>query len=424
LCAGAAGHRADVTEYLRNRWRDLTGGLWFVPALVVAALTGGALAVGELDERVDWDGGVLFGGSAEAARVVLSTIAGSVVTIVALTFSITIVVLQLAATQYTPRILRQFLRDRTTQLTAGYYVGVFVYCLLVLRTVRGSGVGGAEFVPALSITVAILLAVGALALLIVFIDNIARLIQVANVVPRITRDAAHAAREAARRGTGGAWRPVGAPAALRAQRPGYVRRITPADAAAHLPTGPWWIEAVAGPGSFVTTVDVIAHVWPAERAEEARTAVEASFAIANERDVADDPALGLRQLADIAIRALSPGVNDPTTAVMCIGYLRELAVQLSAGGRERVDQYEDPALTFRIVGPRPEVLFEPLVEVGRYAIGHVRVAAEILAAIGDVARRGEIPALRRASIELGAVAAAQARTASDVEYLEQTIAAL
>jgi hypothetical protein len=70
------------------------------------------------------------------------------------------------------------------------------------------------------------------------------------------------------------------------------------------------------------------------------------------------------------------------------------------------------------------VLFEPLVEVGRYALGHVRVAAEILAAIGDIARRGEIPALRRASIELGAVAAAQARTASDVEYLEQTVAAL
>ena len=118
----------------------------------------------EIDGQLDLDGSqVVFKGDGPAARTVLSVIAGSLITVAGLTFSITMVVLQLASSQFSPRILRTFFGDRVTQITIGTYVGTFVYSILVLRAVGSFGDAG--FVPRLSVTVASLLGIGAVVLL-------------------------------------------------------------------------------------------------------------------------------------------------------------------------------------------------------------------------------------------------------------------
>jgi len=148
-------------ERLRRRWSDLRSGLWLFPGLIVAGLVAVAFVAIQLDHTLG-DTDVGFGGGPAAARDVLAAIAGSFVTVAGLTFSLTIVVLQLASSQYSPRILRGFLADRITQLTAGAFIGVFAYALVVLRSVRSEP---DAFVPSLGVSLAILLALAALVVL-------------------------------------------------------------------------------------------------------------------------------------------------------------------------------------------------------------------------------------------------------------------
>ena len=172
-------------------WETIKESLWFVPALLVA-LAGGLVALTlSIDERDPLLQGLrpwLFGGSASAARALLAAIAGSLITVVALAFSITIVAIQQAATQFSPRVIRNFMRDRGNQVVFGAYIATFVYALLVLRQVREDRDGASEFVPALSITAALLLALVCVALLIYFIHHAATSLQVATIADNIRRE--------------------------------------------------------------------------------------------------------------------------------------------------------------------------------------------------------------------------------------------
>ncbi|MGE5864799.1 MAG: DUF2254 family protein, partial [Rhizobacter sp.] len=130
---------------LRLIWLRLLGSLWFVPTLVTAGCM--SLAVGlveagtwvEIDLARDWP--LLFGAGANAARSMLSAIATSMITVAGVVFSVTIVALSLASSQYSPRVLRNFMGDRPTQLVLGVFVGIFAYCLVVLRTIRSMDEG-------------------------------------------------------------------------------------------------------------------------------------------------------------------------------------------------------------------------------------------------------------------------------------------
>ena len=162
--------------------------LWFVPAIWSAACGAAALGMVAIDHATpDVASGVpfVFGGGPEGARGVLSAIAGSMITVVGVVFSITIVALQLASSQYSPRVLRNFMRDRASQFTLGSFIGVFVYSLLVLRTVRSEADGREEFVPGLAVTGAVLLAVVAVAMLIYFIHHIATRMQASYITAAV-----------------------------------------------------------------------------------------------------------------------------------------------------------------------------------------------------------------------------------------------
>ena len=175
-------------------WTYLRSSLWFVPALMVAAAI--ALAVGliEADTHVkrellaEWPR--LFGAGADGSRAMLTAIASSMITVAGVTFSITIVALSLASTQYTPRILRNFMADRTNQLVLGFFVGIFTYCLVVLRTIRSGDEG--QFIPSLAVAFGFVLALVGVGVLILFIHHIATSIQASHVISTVATETTRA----------------------------------------------------------------------------------------------------------------------------------------------------------------------------------------------------------------------------------------
>lgn len=322
-------------DRLRSRWSDLRSGLWLLPGLIVVALVVLAFVVIQVDHMLG-DTEVGFGGGPAAARDVLAAMAGSFVTVAGLTFSLTIVVLQLASSQYSPRILRGFLADRITQLTAGAFIGVFAYSLVVLRSVRSEP---NAFVPSLGVSVAIVLALAALAVLFAFMDHVAKLIQVSNLAARL---GAETCAELARTSTGHdpsddaeaerrvrSWRARGPALPVHVSRAGYLRSIDVGTITGRLADTQARIALLARPGDLAVPDEPVAEVWwePGTGADAVTAAVLRAVHVADERDLRDDPGFGVRQLADIAIRALSPGINDPTTAVTCVGYMRAALVE-------------------------------------------------------------------------------------------------
>ena len=174
------------------RWLDLLQtGFWFVPMVMLALAFGLALLLLYVDHRVDpgikdaleW----AYTGGPEGARTLLSTIAGSMITASTVTFSLAAVALSIASQQYGSRVLRNFMRDRTTQVLLGTFVSTFIYSVMVGRSIRGSDVSGG-FVPAISVSVAIALVVVALVLLIYFIHHISASIQASQIIRVIVED--------------------------------------------------------------------------------------------------------------------------------------------------------------------------------------------------------------------------------------------
>ena len=385
---------------LRSRWQELRASFWFYPGLIAAAFIGLSVLLIRVDRTsgpngIDW----AFSGDAEAARGILSTIAGSLITVAGLSFSITIVTLQLVSGQFTPRALRSFLSDRVNQAVAGAFVGIFAYCLVTLRSIRAEDTDGTNgFVPALTVTAAILLALLALALLLLFIHHMGQLIQVSNIAARIARQTLRAVGrlyptelgeqdESAAAATLAAWRSSGPPDVVLADRPGYVRRIDDDRVDAALPDGAR-IHLSVRPGDFVTETTRVVEVWPGGILDEqSHAALQRAIEVESERDIEQDAGFGIRQLSDIGMRALSPGVNDPTTAVTCIGYLQAVLEQLAArefpAQSRRLGKRKLELITARTsFGEHAEAAYD---ELGRYAAENPRVVAALLRSLAAVA---------------------------------------
>jgi len=192
-------YRGMLSSALASHWRQevLRTSLWFMPAVEVAAAI--ALFIGTLiADRAAYHGdfglpGWVISGSADAARQILTTIAAAIITVVGVVFSIILVTLTLASTQFGPRMLRNFIRDRGTQVTLGTFVATFVYAVLVLASI-GTGPHG-EFVPHISVTVTLGLMVADLAVLIYFIHHTAISIQLPQVIASIAADLTEAIAE-------------------------------------------------------------------------------------------------------------------------------------------------------------------------------------------------------------------------------------
>ncbi|MEJ5943910.1 DUF2254 domain-containing protein [Pseudokineococcus basanitobsidens] len=346
--------------------------MWPTPlAFIALALLAGTL-LPLLDEVVDDDlptfvSDVVFGGGASAARDVLAAIAGAFVTVTSLTFSLTVVTLQLASSQYSPRLLRTFAGDRAVQLTLGLFLSVFVYALVVLRTVREPLDDGGGFVPQLSVTLAVLLAVGGVVGLVLFLAHLVRRIRIEPILVDVRAEAMVAVT--------GSERAEPVPASLqertdglvvRAGETGFVARLD-RDALVELARSrDAVLDLTATPGALLVRGDHLGRLLPGVAAgsetryadEELERAVRSGVVMGEERTSAQDPTYGLRQIVDVAVRAVSPSLNDPTTAVHALAHLADVtAAALEHGVGDALLRDEDDVV--RVVLRRqgvPEVL--------------------------------------------------------------------
>lgn len=174
---------------LRLLWTRVRDSLWFLPGVLTLVGAGLAITVTQLEEVGVFDVEILrswaFGGGVDGARGVLGAIAGGLITVTGVVFSVTIVALQLASSQFTPRVLRNFTADRGNQLVLGVFIGTFTYTLLVLRTIRSADDGEDPFVPRVGVTLAVVLVLVAIGILIFYINHSARSIQVAAILERV-----------------------------------------------------------------------------------------------------------------------------------------------------------------------------------------------------------------------------------------------
>jgi uncharacterized membrane protein len=325
--------------WLANKWEDLRDSFWFLPALMVLAAIGLSLSTIQLDKlAADQKWGALLGWTfsrgPEGSRALLSAVAASMMTIASVTFSITIVALQLASSQFGPRLLRNFMRDPGNQVAIGTFISTFTYCLLVLRTVNGTE--DEQFVPHISVTVALILALLSLAVLIYFIHHAAESIQAENVISAVSRELHQAIDKLypAEIGQNQAnAKPRGPEALLPARfdndsraiaspRSDYLQAIDVERLMRLTDERDLVLAIEERPGKFCFQGETLVRVGPRQRIDdETEDAIRGSFYFGPRRTLSQDIEFAIDQLVEVAVRALSPGVNDPFTAINCVDRL-------------------------------------------------------------------------------------------------------
>ena len=326
-----------MKEHLKDLWQKMHASFWFVPTLMcIAALLVSVLTL-RLDQAISASYAtsvdLIWSGGAEGARSILSTVAGSMITVAGVVFSIVIVALTLASSQFGPRLLRNFVRDTGNQITLGTFLATFLYCMLVLRTVRVKSEG--NFVPYISITCGMALAIASIGVLIYFIHHVSVAIQAENVIARVGHELKHSIAEhfpeqpRPALGLAADWAALvrgESVSTITSSRPGYVQ-VLDRDDLVHLAMQADLRLAVKKlPGDFVLTGDVLLELHgqiPAQQGAKTRKKLLCCFTLGDQRTETQDPRYGARQLSEIASRALSPGINDPYTAMGCIDWIAE-----------------------------------------------------------------------------------------------------
>ena len=385
-------------------WNRLRSTYWFMPAVMTAVAAAMAIVCVEIDRYTGADApwlGWAYGGGADGARALLSAVAGSTITVVSLTFSVTIVALTVSAQHFGPRLLSNFMRDTAAQVVLGMFIGTFAFCLLVLRTVRADADDYAQFIPHLSVTVAVILAMLSVAALIYYLHHVAASIQVSQIALNVTRDLEAAIDRLYPDHAGADQEPPPAPlppvpddaAAIRADASGYVQAID-LDAVMALVErhdAMAWLDR--RPGDFVIAGAVLATVSPppADRDGFAK-ALRDAYVLGADRTAWQDAEFAIEQLVEVALHALSPGINEPFTAITCIDRLAQ-GLSILAGRRLPADVLEDSAHRPRVVAPPRSfagllhAAFDPiLLNAGANPAIYSRLL-ERLAALAEVASR-------------------------------------
>lgn len=406
---------------LQQMWQDVRSSFWFLPGLIVLSAIALAAALIELEPlfgRALSEGWPrLFGASAAGARSLLSTVASSMITVAGVVFSITIVVLSLTSSQYTSRVLRNFMDDRVNQTVLGAFVGIFAYCLVVLRTVRDGG-GDTLFVPSLAVQFGLLLALLGVAVLIYFIHHISKSIQAVEILAVVAAETTAAVERLFPAGVGDEDEDASPPAddggddwhALPADRTGYVQSLDTDGMlalAAELGTVLRMERAI---GEFVIAGTPLASMrGPATPDADTVRRLVRLYTVGTQRTVEQDAGFGVRQIVDIALKALSPGINDTTTAVMCLDYLTAILVTLTDRRVESRCRAEDGSLRLLARGPTYAGLVgDAFDQIRQNAAGNMAVLMHMLEAVALLAgRTGSTPRRRvladhaRAVITLG-----------------------
>jgi uncharacterized membrane protein len=340
----------------------VTKTLWPVPAAAVALAIAAGYLLPLLDRALTFGEDPIvyvFTGGPSAARTILSAIASSLISVTTLLFSLTIVTLQLASSQHSPRLLQTFVRDRFVQVCLGILLGTFVYALVVLRSVRSADeAAGTSFVPRISVTVAFVATLASVGALVAFLSHQTRQLRVETMMRDVHVEAAatlrRLAEEMAEDGQDDATLPAppGHARPVCARRSGFLVQADEAALVSALSAADVSVRLIVRPGDAVIDGTPVAWAWADRPAVEPDVeAVEAALAdhltLDYERADLGDPSYGLRKLVDIAARALSPGINDPTTAVHVLSHISDLlglAAQRTHWDRVVTDDHGRPRL--------------------------------------------------------------------------------
>ncbi len=388
---------------LGKLWDTLHSSYWFLPTIMAIGAVALAFAMLTLDrmsmlaiEKWWW----IYTGGPDGARSLLEAVAGSMVSVTATAFSITIVALQLAASNFGPRILRNFMQDTGNQIVLGTFIGTFIYCLLVLRTVHGEGDGYEQFVPQISVTFGILLAIVSTGVLIYFIHHASTIIQASHVIENVSNDLDRAIKRLFPEKIGHSepeqerWVaeiPISFEEEaypIRANGTGYLQAIDHEELMQITRKHNLLLRVKFRPGKFVIKGSDLVMVFPGERVNQKLVKqINDAFILGKERTEQQDVEFPINQLVEIALRAISPAVNDPFTAIRCIDRLSAGLSGLVQRNFPSPYRYDDNHNLRIIAEP---FSFEQLVDrafnqIRQYAQSDAAVTIRLLEAIATIA---------------------------------------
>jgi len=401
----AAGRRSLRDVSWRTRWavyEYVRNSLWIVPAIFGAIAIALGILLPELDQRATTTIGISFG--AGAAQGMLGSMAGGMITFTGFVFSILLLAVQFGSSQFSPRMLRRFLRDPTTKIALGLFMATFIYALLVLRTIGEAG--DESFVPNNSISVALLML---LASMIVFLRLISRTTQglrVAGVLSELGRDGAKLIDRVYREMSDGPDAPPGEPdralddgqVVAHPGQPGVLQSIDERGLVKTAREAGCVIELVPPIGDLLVPGSPLFRVRGGRTAIPERSLTD-SIAVGDERTMRQDPAFVFRLLADISSKALSPGVNDPTTSAQALDQI-ELLLRMLAGRRLTPGELRDETGAVRLAYPAPsweDFLSIALDETRLFGSGSIQVSRRMRALLEDL--HAAVPPHRRPAIE-------------------------
>ncbi|WP_337175809.1 DUF2254 domain-containing protein [Paludisphaera sp.] len=420
-----------------SRWESLRGSFWFLPTVMVAGAMALSLFTLRLDRATpDYSPlaamGWTFAQGPEGSRAVLAAVVGSMMGITSVTFSIMIVALQLASSQFGPRLLRNFMRDRGSQAALGTFLATFTYCLLILRTVNGAE--GERFVPNTSVTVGLGLALASLGVFIFFIHHAAASIQAENIISSVSRELDRAIDRLYPEGTGDeaedprdggrdvpeAFDREAEPVASRSSD--YLQAVDLDGLMALAVERDLIISIPSRPGKFVFEGGELALAWPPGRLRDGDAdAIRAAFYLGARRSPTQDVEFAIDQLVEVALRAAP---NDPFTVINCIDRIGAGLCRLAA--RRMPSPYRhDGEGRLRLIADRStaagivDAAFNQIRQATREDAAVSLRLLECIASVGRRARNPEMIAALRRQAELihhGAVAGlAEAADRSDAD---------
>ena len=384
--------RWRISEYLRNS-------IWFVPGVFAVA----AYLLGRAEPDPATEAELPIHYAPEAARSLLGALASGMIAFTGFVFSILLLAVQFGSSQFSPRMLRRFLRDWTTKVALGFFIATFLFALLELRFVGTPE--DPELVPDGAITFALFLLLASMFMFLRLIQRTTSRLRVAAVLRELSRDGRktieRAYPESAPRGREPDPPPPlpdsatvidyrGSPAVLQSiDRRGLLKAASDAD---------WVIELVPAVGDLLIAGDPLFRVVGKPSPSQERK-LRRSVAVGDERTMKQDPAFVFRLLADISIKALSPGVNDPSTAVQALDQIEAL-LRLLGGRRLGPGRADDESGLERLRWPVPswdDYLGLALDETRQYGEGSVQVSRRMRALLVNLAER--VPEHRRPAVE-------------------------
>lgn len=409
--ATQSARRSSLRRWIATLRESIATELWPLPTLFIIVAVALGIVLPLVDRAVDSSlapgfKDLLFAGGPESARAVLSAIAGSLITATSLTFSLTIVALQLASSQASPRVLRTFLKNRTVQWTLAVFVGTFAYSLTVLRTVQDGSDSIDPIVPRLAVTLASLLTLASVAMLVLFLAHLARQLRIETTMRQVYVETSNTIEFVASTMATGRTELPDWPSAERielslATRSGFISSIDRSHLLAVASEHDLVLSEVRTVGDHVVSGTPVIRWWPRnplehiddEARESINPALSRAIGLAYERTASQDIGFGIRQLVDIATKALSPGVNDPTTAVHTFGHLAAILGSIAELPVQATGLIGGDDLVRIIIKPHNfvDLLDVAMTQPRRYGAADPRVVERLFQLLQEVGYRAQRP---------------------------------